>query len=108
MARDPLATVSLLRCADVAMVADELTRVVRLIGIEKKINIAGMVVPPLRGGEDCVAVMHLQVDEPSEIVHALRGITLVRIRAPRTNIVVPASSHHARRALRPWSVFQRV
>jgi acetoin utilization protein AcuB len=52
----------------------ELARVVRLIGIEKKINIAGMVVPPLKGGEDSVAIMHLQVDEPSEIVHALRKV----------------------------------
>jgi acetoin utilization protein AcuB len=52
----------------------ELARVVRLIGIEKKINIAGMVVPPLKGGEDCVAIMHLQVDEPSAIAHALRKV----------------------------------
>ena len=52
----------------------ELARVVRLIGIEKKINIAGMVVPPLEGGQDSVAIMHLQVDEPSEIVHALRKV----------------------------------
>ncbi|HEX2166293.1 MAG TPA: CBS and ACT domain-containing protein [Longimicrobiales bacterium] len=52
----------------------ELARVVRLIGIEKKINIAGMVVPPLRGGEDCVAIMHLQVDDASEISHALRKV----------------------------------
>ena len=52
----------------------ELARVVRLVGIEKKINIAGMVVPPLEGGEDCVAIMHLQVSDPSEIAHALRKI----------------------------------
>lgn len=52
----------------------ELARVVRLIGIEKKINIAGMVVPPLKGGEDCVAIMHLQVDDASEIAHALRKV----------------------------------
>jgi acetoin utilization protein AcuB len=52
----------------------ELARVVRLIGIEKKINIAGMVVPPLQCGEDCVAIMQLQVDEPSAIVHALRKV----------------------------------
>ncbi|MBR9989139.1 MAG: CBS domain-containing protein [Gemmatimonadetes bacterium] len=52
----------------------ELARVVRLIGIEKKINIAGMVVPPVKGGEDCVAIMHLQVDDPSEIAHALRKV----------------------------------
>lgn len=52
----------------------ELARVVRLIGIEKRINIAGMVVPPLRGSEMSVAIMHLQVDDASEITHALRKV----------------------------------
>ena len=52
----------------------ELARVVRLIGIKKIINIAGMVVPPLKVGGDCVAIMHLQVDEPSAIAHALRKV----------------------------------
>ena len=59
----------------------ELARVVRLIGIEKKINIAGMVVPPLKGGEDSVAIMHLQVDDASEIAHALRKVGY-RVGAP--------------------------
>jgi len=52
----------------------ELARVVRLIGIEKKINIVGMVVPPLKGDELSVAIIHLQVDDPAPIVHALRKI----------------------------------
>jgi acetoin utilization protein AcuB len=52
----------------------ELARVVRLIGIEKKINIAGMVVPPLRATDESVAIMHLQVEDASEITHALRKI----------------------------------
>jgi acetoin utilization protein AcuB len=52
----------------------ELARVVRLIGIEKITNIAGMVVPQLKVGEGCVAIMHLQVDEPSAIAHALRNV----------------------------------
>jgi acetoin utilization protein AcuB len=52
----------------------ELARVVRLIGIEKRINITGMVVPPLKGDDDCVAIMHLQVDDASEIAHALRKV----------------------------------
>jgi acetoin utilization protein AcuB len=52
----------------------ELARVVRLIGIEKRINIAGMVVPPLKATGEAVAIMHLQVDDPSEIAHALRRI----------------------------------
>src|SRR5690606_31143643 len=52
----------------------ELARVVRLVGIEKKVNIAGLVVPPLADDETSVAIMHLQLDDPSAIVHALRKI----------------------------------
>jgi acetoin utilization protein AcuB len=50
----------------------ELARVVRLIGIEHRVNIAGMVVPPLKDADACVAIMHLQTTEPERVVHALR------------------------------------
>lgn len=50
----------------------ELARVVRLIGIENRVNIASMVVPPLRGGEESVAIMQLQTQEPQSIIFALR------------------------------------
>jgi hypothetical protein len=33
-----------------------------------------MVVSPLKRGAGSVAIMHLQVDEPSEIVYALRKV----------------------------------
>lgn len=50
----------------------ELARVVRLIGIEHRINIAGMVVPPLESGETCLAIIHLQATEVGFVVNALR------------------------------------
>ncbi|HSJ10385.1 MAG TPA: CBS and ACT domain-containing protein [Longimicrobiales bacterium] len=52
----------------------ELARVVRLIGIENRVNITGMVVPPLRGGAAALAIIHLQTADPSSIIYALRKV----------------------------------
>lgn len=52
----------------------ELARVVRLIGIENRINIAGIVVPPLKASDESVAIMHLQIEDAAQIAHALRRI----------------------------------
>jgi acetoin utilization protein AcuB len=49
----------------------ELARVVRLIGIENRVNICGMVVPPVTGDES-IAIMHLQTAEPRRIIESLR------------------------------------
>lgn len=48
----------------------ELARVVRLIGVDRKVNITGMVLPPQEGSES-VAIIHLQLPDPSELVEAL-------------------------------------
>jgi len=50
----------------------ELARVVRLIGVENRVNISGMVVPPRVVGDDSVAIIHMELDNPHDIVHALR------------------------------------
>lgn len=52
----------------------ELARVVRLIGIEYKINITGMVVPPLTGTTDAVAIVHIQTPDPRAIIEQLRKL----------------------------------
>ena len=49
----------------------ELARVVRLIGIEHRINITGLVVPPVDASQDSLAIMHLQTLHPRPIVEAL-------------------------------------
>ena len=49
----------------------ELARVVRMIGIERKVNITGMVVPPTTGDRAC-AIMHVQTVNPGPLVEALR------------------------------------
>jgi acetoin utilization protein AcuB len=50
----------------------ELARVVRLIGIENRVNIVGMVVPPLAGTGDNVAIIHLQTQNARPVIQALR------------------------------------
>jgi acetoin utilization protein AcuB len=52
----------------------ELARVVRLIGIDNKANITGMVVPPLGGTDDSVAIVHIQVQDPQPILEQLRNL----------------------------------
>jgi acetoin utilization protein AcuB len=49
----------------------ELARVVRLIGIEHRINITGLVMPPVEASQDSVAIMHLQTLHPRPVVEAL-------------------------------------
>lgn len=51
----------------------ELARVVRLVGIEMRINIAGMFAPISASGE-CQAVIHLQTDNARPVVDALRAL----------------------------------
>jgi len=54
--------------------AGELARVVRVIGIEHKINIGGLVVPPAESPEYATAIMQLQTPDPLPLVEALRKI----------------------------------
>lgn len=50
----------------------ELARVVRLIGVDHKINITGMVMPPLQDGNGrAVMVIHIQTAQPHGVIEAL-------------------------------------
>jgi acetoin utilization protein AcuB len=52
----------------------ELARVVRLVGIEHKVNITGLVLPPTDGGLESIAIMHLQTLNPAPVIDALRKL----------------------------------
>lgn len=52
----------------------ELARVVRLIGIEHRINIAGIVAAPLEAEDACRVILHVQVQDASSLVSALRKL----------------------------------
>jgi acetoin utilization protein AcuB len=50
----------------------ELGQVVRVIGLDHRISITGMVVSPLESGDGCMAIIHLEVPDASSVVDALR------------------------------------
>lgn len=52
----------------------ELSRVVRVIGIEHRINITGLVLPPTDSSSESIAIMHLATLHPGPIVEALRKL----------------------------------
>jgi acetoin utilization protein AcuB len=76
----------------------ELARVVRLIGIDNKINISGMVMPPLAGTSDNVAIMHIQTLDPRSVIEQLRNIGY-QVGWPALDLeeVVPAAPREKRR-----------
>lgn len=75
----------------------ELARVVRLIGIEMRANIVGMVVPPIEG-QRSLAIMHVQVDDPESIMEALRKIGY-HVGSPSVDLdAVPAANAEPKRA----------
>jgi acetoin utilization protein AcuB len=51
----------------------ELARVVRVVGIDQKINITGVVVPHTQG-DQALVVLHLETDDPGPVVEALRRL----------------------------------
>lgn len=54
--------------------AGELARVVRVIGIEHKVNIVGLVVPPAESPEFNTAIVQMQTTDPLPIIEALRKL----------------------------------
>jgi acetoin utilization protein AcuB len=54
--------------------AGELARVVRVIGIEHRTNIAGLIVPPTEGDSYSTAIVQLSTTDPLPIVNALRKL----------------------------------
>ena len=79
--------------------AGELARVVRVIGIEHKVNISGLVVPPAESPDHNSAIVQLQTADPLPIIEALRKLgyevgwpSLEPTAAPAAESGNPASS----------------
>lgn len=51
----------------------ELARVVRLVGIDHRINITGVVVPPAHG-DRALVVLHLETEDASDLIDDLRRL----------------------------------
>jgi acetoin utilization protein AcuB len=54
--------------------AGELARVVRVIGIEHKVNIGGLIVPPSHDHDYSLAIVQLHTTNPLPIIEALRKL----------------------------------
>jgi acetoin utilization protein AcuB len=54
--------------------AGELARVVRVIGIEHKVNISGLIVPPSGTEQYSSAIVQLQTTDPTPIIETLRKL----------------------------------
>ncbi|HUP89677.1 MAG TPA: CBS and ACT domain-containing protein [Longimicrobiales bacterium] len=74
--------------------AGELSRIVRAISIDFKLNITGMVVPPIAGGQ-AIAILHIQTNSPTEIIEYLRKIGY-RVGSPALDLE-PESAHKRER-----------
>lgn len=72
----------------------ELSRIVRAIGVDFKLNITGMVVPPIAGGQ-AIAILHVLTPDPAEIVEYLRKIGY-RVGSPALDLE-PESAHKRER-----------
>jgi acetoin utilization protein AcuB len=72
----------------------ELARIVRVIGIEMRANITGLVMPPI-DGDRSLAIMHVQVENPTDIMEALRKIGY-QVGSPSVDLHEPENSEPRR------------
>jgi acetoin utilization protein AcuB len=77
----------------------ELSRVVRAIGVDFKINITGIVMP--RIGTDYTAVVHLATTEPDAIIEHLRRLGY-RVGSPSLDFE-PEHAHATPAPIRHWA-----
>ncbi|MGQ0563119.1 MAG: CBS and ACT domain-containing protein [Gemmatimonadota bacterium] len=80
----------------------ELSRVVRAIGIDFKINISGLVMPPIAAGDDALVIAHVQTSEPEELIEHLRKIGY-KVGSPALDLE-PAHAHKREpQRIRHWA-----
>ena len=80
----------------------ELSRVVRAIGVDLRVNITGMVVPPIAGTHDAVAIIHAQTPNVEHVVEQLRRLGYT-VGSPSIDLE-PASAHiRERESVQHWA-----
>lgn len=81
--------------------AGELARVVRAIGVDFKCNITGLVVPPIAGTTEAIAIVHVQVASATEIVEYLRKLGY-RVGSPAIDLEPEDAHKRELEHVRPW------
>lgn len=80
----------------------ELARVVRAVGIDFKINITGLVMPPIEAGDEALVIIRMQTTNADPIIEHLRQIGYM-VGSPSLDLE-PASSHRReRQRIRHWA-----
>lgn len=69
----------------------ELSRVVRAIGVDFKLNISGLVMPPIAAGDDALIIAHVVASDVGELIEHLRRIGY-KVGSPALDLE-PAGAH---------------
>jgi acetoin utilization protein AcuB len=80
----------------------ELSRIVRAIGVDFKMNINGMVMPPMPAGDDAHLIIHVQATNVDALVEHLRQIGY-RVGSPSLDLDRPAAPRSAPQRVRHWA-----
>ena len=80
----------------------ELSRVVRAIGVDFKVNINGIVMPPMPKGGDAHLIIHVQSTNVDVLVEHLRQIGY-RVGSPTLDLDPPASQRREPQRVRHWA-----
>lgn len=80
----------------------ELSRVVRAIGVDFKLNISGMVMPPIEEGDQALIIAHVVASDIEELVEHLRRIGY-KVGSPALDLE-PAGAHtRETKRVRHWA-----
>lgn len=79
----------------------ELARIVRAIGVDLKVNITGIVLPPADPGEMVSMIMHLHTPDAARILEHLRGLGY-RVGSPAIELETEGAHNRERVSVRHW------
>jgi acetoin utilization protein AcuB len=80
----------------------ELSRVVRALGVDLKLNITGMVVPPILGSDDALAIVHVQTTNVASVVEHLRKLGY-QVGSPSIELEPEAAHTREPERVRHWA-----
>ena len=80
----------------------ELSRVVRAIGVDFKLNISGLVMPPISEGDDALVIARVVAPDVENLVEHLRRIGY-KVGSPALDLEPPAAHKREMRRVRHWA-----
>lgn len=80
----------------------ELSRVVRAIGVDFKLNISGLVMPPIAEGDDALVIAHVVAADVEELIEHLRRIGY-KVGSPALDLEPDAAHKREPLRVRHWA-----